>query len=277
MNEQPSSAANSAFVLLAALFALSTTVWCGAQLAARVLGAGHWLDATLHDATRAFLQFGDHLADPRHAWPAATARALPGPIGYWACTIGVFVLVSVVLISVANVLRTPSAGSPRRRRLGVDTQARFARQRELAPLIVPAAQAGRFVLGRVGRRLVATEERHSNPATGRTLTSRFLWRRVRQGDRSSVLVVGPTRCGKTANAIAGTLEWIGPAILSSVKSDLIGATLAQRARVGEVRVFDPTRSTDQPCAGWSPLRAADSLTGAQKAARADRRRAPARR
>jgi type IV secretion system protein VirD4 len=187
------------------------------------------------------------------------------------CTAAASVLAAALVIAIATLVRAPGAGSPRRRRLGVDAQARFARTRELAPLIVRSPQSGRFVLGRVGRRLVATEQRQPPPNT--TGERRGLaWPRwgssTRQGDRSSVLVVGPTRCGKTANAIAGTLEWAGPAILSSVKSDLIGATLAQRTRLGEVRVFDPTRSTNQPCAGWSPLRAAHTLTGAQKAARA---------
>src|SRR5207344_1679332 len=60
----------------------------------------------------------------------------------------------------------------------------------------------------------------------------------------------------------------GPAILSSVKADLMGATIAARRRVGDVRVFDPTGSTGEPSAGWSPLRASDTITGAQKAARA---------
>lgn len=181
-----------------------------------------------------------------------------------------FVLASLLVIPAVSLVRIPSAGSARRRRLGVDAQARFARLRELAPLIVPGPQAGRLVLGRVGRHLVATEDRHQHPRETSNGDAPRRWRRpsVRQGDRSSVLVIGPTRCGKTANAIAGALEWSGPAILSSVKSDLIGATLAQRQRLGEVRVFDPTHSTDQPCAGWSPLRAADTLTGAQKAARA---------
>jgi type IV secretion system protein VirD4 len=271
MNEHDSFSANFALGLLGALLAVSATVWCGAQLAARAFSAGHWLDASLSDAAHAFLRFRSHLSDPRNAWPASSARALPGPAGYWACTAAASVLATALFIAITTLLRGPGAGSPRRRRLGVDAQARFARSRDLAPLIVPSPQPGRFVLGRVGRRLVATEQRQPHPSINperRTLAWPRWGSTTRHGDRSSVLVVGPTRCGKTANAIAGTLEWTGPAILSSVKSDLIGATFAQRARLGEVRVFDPTRSTDQPCAGWSPLRAAHTLTGAQKAARA---------
>jgi type IV secretory pathway TraG/TraD family ATPase VirD4 len=42
-------------------------------------------------------------------------------------------------------------------------------------------------------------------------------------------VIGPTRCGKTANTISGILEWKGPAVLSSVKTDLLEATMRRRA------------------------------------------------
>jgi type IV secretion system protein VirD4 len=271
MNEHHTFTVNLALGLLGALLALSAAIWAGAQLAARVLGAGHWLDVSLGDAAQAFLHLGSHLAQPREAWPAPIAHALPGPVAYWACTGVVFALASTLAIPLVSLVRLPAAGSARRHRLGVDTQARFARLRELAPLIVTAPEPGRLILGRVGRHLVATEDRHTQPierTNDRASSWRWLRRRVRQGDRSSVLVIGPTRCGKTANAIAGVLEWSGPAILSSVKSDLLGATLTERQGLGEVRVFDPTASTGQPCAGWSPLRAAHTLTGAQKAARA---------
>ena len=216
--------------LLAALFVVCTAVWAGAQLAARLFGSGHWLDIDLVDALHAVLRLGAHLDAPRSAWSATVERALPGPVGYWTCTVIVFSVLCLALIPAVTLLFHPMAMS-RRRRLGVD-----------------------------GRQLVATEDAHAGRPTRRS--------GARRGDRSSVLVIGPTRCGKTANAIAGILDWSGPAILSSVKADLMSATLAARRRLGDVRVFDPTASTDQPCAGWSPLRASDTLTGAQKAARA---------
>ena len=245
--------------LLAALFVMCTAVWAGAQLAARLFGSGHWLDIDLADALHAVLRLGARLDAPRSAWSATAKRALPGAVGYWNCTVIVFSVLCLTLIPAVTLLFHPIAMS-RRRRLGVDAQARLARTRELAPLAVTGPTPGRLILGRAGRQLVATEDAHAGrPARGRD---------ARRGDRSSVLVIGPTRCGKTANAIAGILDWSGPAILSSVKADLMSATLAARRRLGDVRVFDPTASTDQPCAGWSPLRASDTLTGAQKAARA---------
>jgi type IV secretory pathway TraG/TraD family ATPase VirD4 len=83
-------------------------------------------------------------------------------------------------------------------------------------------------------------------------------------------LVGPARSGKTTAAVAGILDWDGPAILSSVKADLLAATLGWRTGLGEVRVFDPTHTvpTTTGRASWSPLRQAGTVAGAQRAARA---------
>lgn len=165
------------------------------------------------------------------------------------------------LLSVALAPRASVGGvNGRRRRLGADTSARLARRRDLAPLrLRRRSQPGRFVLGYVRGRLVATE----TPTPSRKRS-----RGPGLGDRSSVAMIGPTRCGKTAAAIGGILDWEGPAILSSVKSDLMDATIGWRRQLGEVRVFDPTRSTGKASAGWSPLRGAVTVPGAQQAARA---------
>jgi type IV secretory pathway TraG/TraD family ATPase VirD4 len=95
------------------------------------------------------------------------------------------------------------------------------------------------------------------------------WRaQRRRGDRGAVIHIGPSHCGKTTSVIAGVLEWDGPTILSSVKSDLLDATLACRAEMGEARIFDPTGSTGSTgstgyaTARRSPLRNAAHPAGA---------------
>src|SRR5581483_8886665 len=80
--------------------------------------------------------------------------------------------------------------------------------------------------------------------------------------------IGPSRSGKTRAAIAAIDAWRGPAILSSVKTDLLGATIQARAARGEVKVFDPSGVTGIDSASWSPLGRAKSIGGAQSAARA---------
>lgn len=238
-------------------------VWCGAQLAALV-ATGRAVPINLGAALGAMSRLPSHASTPADAWSDLPRGTLPGPVLYWACT-GLAAVAAAALVAVASrVLTRPRIGSSRRTRLGVDTRARLARRGDLAPLVVPTAMPGRLILGTVSGELVATEDRQ------RTNLARARVRR-RQGDRSSVAIIGPTRCGKTANLISGILEWDGPAILSSVKGDLLKATLEARRALGEVRVFDPTRAVrfdDRLRVGWSPLRAAGSVTGAKKAARA---------
>ncbi len=80
--------------------------------------------------------------------------------------------------------------------------ARWANRRDVRALVVGAPTAGRLTLGTAPRRLLAAERGHS------------------------VLVVGPTQSRKTSGfAIPAILEWEGPVVAASVKSDLARHTL----------------------------------------------------
>jgi type IV secretory pathway TraG/TraD family ATPase VirD4 len=84
-------------------------------------------------------------------------------------------------------------------------------------------------------------------------------RLLRAEDRHALVVFGPTQSGKSAGiAIPNILEWAGPAIVVSIKPDLLDATLAARAQRGEVLVFDPLGQWKQPSHTWSPLAAGSS-------------------
>lgn len=146
--------------------------------------------------------------------------------------------------------------------LRASSQSALARSAAMARAVAAAAGAGR---------LVATENPRQamDPAIPRIL--RPVAER-RQGQRGSVIVLGPSQCGKTAAlAIPAILEWAGPVIALSVKNDLLGATIARRRRIGQVRVFDPADVTGHatgPVLGtWSPVRQATTLAGARRAAR----------
>ena len=51
------------------------------------------------------------------------------------------------------------------------------------------------------------------------------------------------------------LDWHGPAVVTSVKTDVLDLTEARRRAVGPVLVYDPTGSTGRPSATWNPLAA----------------------
>ena len=183
-------------------------------------------------------------ADPRAAWPLEVRPALPGLLGFVAAT---------ALCAIPPAAATVVVHRVRRSRNRRGEAARWASRRQLAALRVAAAGDGRVVLGRVGRSLAAAEP------------------------RQSVLVVAPTQTGKTTGlAIPAILEWQGPVLATSVKSDLVRDTMRQRARMGEVRIFDPSDTTGLRRAHWTPLagcadwqqarRTADRLAKAAQAA-----------
>lgn len=144
---------------------------------------------------------------------------------------------------IAGLLGLIGVGLGTRRRAEAPT-ARFAGPRDLRGLLVPEPVPGRIVLGRVGRRVLAVEARHS------------------------LLVVGPPQTGKTTGlAIPAILEWPGPVLVTSSKSDILEATRAARAARGEVMVYDPVGGGPDTV-GWTPLAGATDWTGALAAARA---------
>ena len=121
--------------------------------------------------------------------------------------------------------------------------ARWATRRDVRTLVVGAPNTGRVTLGTARRRLLAAERGHS------------------------VLVVGPTQSRKTSGlAIPAILEWQGPVVAASVKSDLALHTLEWRRRLGEVWVYDPSASTGLVTASWSPLQASTTWEGARRTA-----------
>ena len=79
---------------------------------------------------------------------------------------------------------------------------------------------------------------------------------------TSVLIIGPTRSGKTAGlVIPNLLDWDGPAIATSTKSELVDLTAGQRQSVGPVHIYDPTGEIGERygTVTWSPLAGCDDL------------------
>ncbi len=251
-------------VVAGAALAVVGAVWSGAWLALAVSGEAQGVPFSA--AADAASRLPANMGSPASAWPAPYAHALPSAPLYWVCTALTTAAVVAVVAVVIQWLGRSKVGTSRRRPLGVDARTKFARRHDLEPLLVSGPTPGRFVIARFGRRLVATEA----PPPRSTGRPRRVARRTRRGDRGAVALVGPSRSGKTTAAVAGILEWDGPAVLSSVKADLLATTHGWRSRLGEVRVYDPTSSTVPKGASalWSPLQQAGTVVGAQRAARA---------
>lgn len=238
---------------------VGVVVWVGAACAAAL--SGIVLNASMSDALAALPALPRNLTSPGAAWSGESGMAAVNPVVYWLCTvIAVGIAVGVIAV-VVRLWDRKRVGTTKRDRLGVDTRPWMARPSDLKPLVVDGPTKGRFILGRVGRRLVASEYL-AGCDDDRLLDHPHL------GDMGAIAFVGPSRCGKTTAVVSGILEWQGPAILSSVKDDLLRVTAGHRSKLGDIEVFDPTRSTGSDSAAWSPLRQANTTRGAQRAARA---------
>ena len=266
--------------LLAAALAGAVVVWVGATVSAVAVG-NEVPPIGLGDALRAIPALVTSPGEPSAAWPPEVAPLTAGSMIYWTATLLAAALLGAIVVGFRLLWRSVSSG---RRRLGVDAHARFASRRELRPLMIREPVPGRFVLGVWGKWLLATENRRwaTSQHTGlRKLIARVTGelRSGQQGDVTSIAIAGPTRCGKTSQcAIPGLLDWRGPAIVLSVKRDLMDATITRRRNVGSVRVFDPggflkenrgaVQIKETEIAKWSPLRSAHTATGAKKAGEA---------
>ena len=239
------------------------SVWLGCVVAVLVTLGGS--PPGFGETASAVGRLSANLSSPREAWPPSVRSGVPGPVVYWLATVAAGVTVLVAVGLALRVLMRSKVGTARRSPLGVDARPAFGSARDLRPVLVDGPVPGRFILGRYGRRLVATE---APPArAGGSTTPRLRRPTSHIGDRGAVALVGPSRSGKTTAAVAGILEWDGPAVLSSVKADLLASTVGWRSGLGEVCVYDPTRTTTDSSARWSPLRDAGTLLGAQRSAR----------
>ncbi|MGH9300576.1 MAG: type IV secretory system conjugative DNA transfer family protein, partial [Acidimicrobiales bacterium] len=249
--------------LIGAGVAAGLWAWVTGQATAWVL-TGHWPRRPLSWMGFALWGVVHHPNHPLWVWTQdGQANFGVGPMAPGApwgpgATAAFWVVGTVALIVVVAVFwcigkafgqwapRRPkgpvSIGAKRRRRV-VPSGSSWANHRDLKPLLVRGPSRGRVVLGSAGRRLVATEQ------------------------RQSVIVIGPTQSYKTSGfAIPALLEWEGPILAASVKTDLVAATLAWRAKLGTTWVYDPTACTGLQGAGWSPLASCTDWLGARRMA-----------
>lgn len=226
-----------AFALLGAVLVGAFTVWLAGQVSARLF-SGAWLPVEPAEMGGVLVELLREPADPAAAWPGPAGDLVPGAVAFWT----VYLVLVVAPLAAAATVRSRIRG---RRREVEPKAANWATRKDLWALRVSEPTSGRLTLGYAGRGLVAAEA------------------------RQSVIVMGPSQSGKTTGlAIPAILEWDGPVIATSVKSDLLRDTLTARQRRGDVFVYDPTASVGGrvQSASWSPLVGCGTWQGAQRTA-----------
>jgi type IV secretory pathway TraG/TraD family ATPase VirD4 len=213
--------------LIGCAASVCATVWLWGGLAGLVFGRG-WPGAGSSQLLSVIVRLPTHLADPAEAWPATARLRLPGPGGFYM-TLGM--LIAAATASVLLARRTGALADLRRG----DHGARWAAGAELRQLRRSRSAQGRLILGRHHGRCLYAEHRHA------------------------LVAFGPPQSGKSAGlAVPALLEWRGPAVASSIKTDLLAVTLQRRRALGAVYVFDPFALSGAASHSWSPLHAADT-------------------
>jgi type IV secretion system protein VirD4 len=231
-------------------------VWLTGQLAGLLFGHT-WMHLTVGDVAAILWRLPSTPGNPKLAWPVDVRGNLPGPVGlYFSAALlmgGITALITFSLRLATQYLpgrapgHRPGREHTRRHRKG----SVWASGRELRLLYVRRPTPGRVIVGRtsrlaglgVGGRLLASEDCHS------------------------VLVFGPTGSFKTSGLLVpGILDWQGPLLATSVKPDVLRATMASRARKGEVTIIDPLGASGEQAAQWTPLASCGTWAGAQQMA-----------
>ena len=237
MNSHRDHGLSDAAVLVAigCLAAVAGALWLWGGLAGALFGSG-WPHVGIGELLGIAIRLPARMSDPAGAWPVAARADLPAAGGFYAA-LAMLAGAAVVVGLAANrayVGWRPTEG------------ARWARGGELRRLRSAGRNdhQARLVLGRRGTRLLYAEHRHA------------------------LVAFGPPQSGKSAGiAIPALLDWNGPAVACSIKTDLLAATHARRRALGEVLVFDPFELAPQTeTHTWSPLHAATNWDGALEVA-----------
>jgi type IV secretion system protein VirD4 len=227
----------AALALIGCLVGVAGALWLWGGLAGALFGSG-WPRVGLGQLLAVLIRLPARLSDPASAWPTVARTRLPGAAGFYAALALLAGGGSAVVLLAGRAGALPRAG----------TGARWARSGELRRLRNAGRRSrksrhGRLVLGRRGGRLLYAEHRHA------------------------LVAFGPPQSGKSAAvAIPALLEWDGPAVASSIKTDLLSATHARREALGEVLVFDPFGLAQTRSHTWSPLHGARTWDGALEVA-----------
>ena len=123
----------------------------------------------------------------------------------------------------------------------INQYSKLASLSDLSDLIVTETKKGRIVFGTSKNKLIAGEP------------------------NQSLLVIGPTQSKKTTGfSIPALLEWEGPIVATSVKTDLVRCCYGYRKTQGNVSVIDPSDQFDCDKVYWSPIAASNTFDAAKK-------------
>jgi type IV secretory pathway TraG/TraD family ATPase VirD4 len=211
--------------LVAVVIVVGAGTWLTGQIAGLVF-CGRWPPVSFLGAVQAALRLPAHLTDPRQAWSASARPNLPGAPEMW-----------LTAITSAAMLGSAVRGTivwARRRHL----HRGFASHADLR-----ASLAAKTIISRgamIRPSLAGTRIQLHDVAVfiGRAIPSGL---RLAASAEDSALVLAAPRTGKTSQVVIPWLHtWPGPALVTSIRTDVLLATAIPRRSNGPVAVMSPT-------------------------------------
>jgi type IV secretion system protein VirD4 len=211
-----------------------------------------WPRVTGSDMGQILVRLPRNPGDPAAAWPARVRGQLPGAATFYVIFALLLALLTSLVLWLVNGMRSVRSRVGKRMVIpgqppgvGAPPPASWARPQLFRDLFVREPMPGRVTLGRVGGRYVAAQP------------------------LAAVIALGPTQSHKTAGLVVpSVLEWDGPVLAASAKSDLVRATVDARWQRGDVYLYDPVGVTGLERNSWSPLARCGNWHGAYRMARA---------
>lgn len=209
--------------------------------------------AGLGQSINTLISLPHHLADPKQAWPASARPDLPGPLGFASAAL--LVLALVATLTVFLLRRTAEGRSQRGFASRAHLAASLTEKAVLArgPIVRPSVSGTKFVVEDVGVR------------AGRSIPGGTA---VALSCENSVLMLAAPRQGKTSMVIIPWLhQWNGPALVTSVRADVLESTATLREARGPVYVMAPTGMIRWPrMLRWSPTSGCENFDKARQRA-----------
>jgi type IV secretion system protein VirD4 len=237
--------------LFATVFTLATGVLGGVWLTGQTAGLlfrGTWPTAKFGDSIVILTQLPHHWSDPRAAWPATSQADLPGPVAFYLTAVLLLVITASCVTTITRWV------SDRRQRRG------FASPRQIRHAF--------------GDKQVLTQNTRLRPGLTKCATTdvavdlgKALGKRLWLPIANSVLLLAAPRQGKTSQVIIPWLRpWPGPALVTSVRRDVVLNTYTIRADRGPVAVMDLSGTRWPHPLRWSPTTGCEHFDKARQRA-----------
>lgn len=244
--------------VIAAVSIVTVGVYLTGQIAG-LLSQQAWPHVDLGQTGAIIKSLPKHWGDPKQAWPLAARNVLPGPIGFSIAAVLSIAVTGFAIVAVVKTWRWLGAGSSANTR-GMATKRQLSRSLSRKAAVRNAEVVRPSLAGarRVAHTEVAVEFGNDSISKMPIVAS----------VQDSVLVAAPPRQGKSSQIVIPWVHhWPGPAVVTSVRTDVLENTALLREARGPIAVLAPTGMTSWPQAlAWSPTSACERIDVARKRA-----------